>query len=81
MVFMVATPDTFHVRAMLETARAPVRTHSESDAVLQRQEKVGKVFLSEHELVIGMTHHILENLENLEKQQRNTPAHSGFIAH
>ncbi|MGV8897711.1 MAG: YbaL family putative K(+) efflux transporter [Burkholderiaceae bacterium] len=72
-MLVVATPDTFHVRAMIETARAlnpaiqtVVRTHSENEAILLRQEKVGKVFLGEHELAAGMTRHILDNLEMLE---------------
>lgn len=72
-MLVVATPDTFQVRAMIETARAlnpaiqtVVRTHSESEAVLLRQEKVGKVFLGEHELAAGMTRHILDNLEMLQ---------------
>ncbi|MGV8894719.1 MAG: YbaL family putative K(+) efflux transporter [Burkholderiaceae bacterium] len=72
-MLVVATPDTFHVRAMIETARAlnpaiqtVVRTHSENEAILLRQEKVGKVFLGEHELAAGMTRHILGNLEKLE---------------
>lgn len=79
-MLVVATPDTFHVRAMIETARAlnpsiqtVVRTHSESEAVLLRQEKVGKVFLGEHELAIGMTPiywKILRILKNSSKIRR-----------
>ncbi len=72
-MLVVATPDTFHVRAMIETARAlnpaiqtVVRTHSENEALLLQQEKVGKVFLGEHELAAGMTRHILANLEMLQ---------------
>ncbi len=78
-MLVVATPDTFDVRAIIETARAlnpliqtVVRTHSESEAVLLRQEKAGKVFLGEHELAVGMTRHILDSFE---KQQQNTPPH------
>jgi CPA2 family monovalent cation:H+ antiporter-2 len=78
-MLVVATPDTFDVRAIIETARAlnpsvqtVVRTHSESEAILLRQEKAGKVFLGEHELAIGMTRHILDSFE---KQQQNAHPH------
>lgn len=78
-MLVVATPDTFDVRAIIETARAlnpsvqtVVRTHSESEAILLRQEKAGKVFLGEHELAIGMTRHILDSFE---KQQPNAHPH------
>lgn len=69
-LLVIATPDTFHVRAMIETARALnpsiktlVRTHSEQDAQLLRQESLGKVFLGEQELASSMTAHIVEQLQ------------------
>lgn len=67
---VIATPDTFHVRAMIETARilnpgicTLVRTHSEEEARLLRQEKAGEVFIGEQELAKGMSHFILERLK------------------
>ncbi|SHG37564.1 YbaL family putative K(+) efflux transporter [Massilia sp. CF038] len=64
-LLVIATPDTFHVRAMVETARilnpsikVLVRTHSEQDAELLRQDNLGTVFLGEQELARSMTDHI-----------------------
>jgi CPA2 family monovalent cation:H+ antiporter-2 len=75
-VLVIATPDTFGVRQMIETARTlnphietVVRTHSEEEADLLRAEKAGKVFMGEHELALGMTRHVMETLE-----RRATPA-------
>lgn len=69
-LLVIATPDTFHVRAMIETARALnpsiktlVRTHSEQDAQLLRQENLGKIFLGEQELAANMAAHVLDQLE------------------
>ncbi|HJV74639.1 MAG TPA: YbaL family putative K(+) efflux transporter [Noviherbaspirillum sp.] len=69
-MLVIATPDTFHVRRMVEIAnmlnpaiRTVVRTHSEQEAMLLKQEKIGKVFLGEQELAQGMSRHILETLE------------------
>lgn len=68
-LLVIATPDTFHVRAMIETARILnpsvgilVRTHSEQDADLLRQEGQGTVFLGEQELARNMTAHIVAAL-------------------
>ncbi|HEY8608616.1 MAG TPA: YbaL family putative K(+) efflux transporter [Noviherbaspirillum sp.] len=67
---VIATPDTFHVRAMIEIARAlnpaidtVVRTHSEEEANLLRKENAGAVFMGEHELAKGMSSYVLERLE------------------
>jgi CPA2 family monovalent cation:H+ antiporter-2 len=69
-MLVIAIPDTFSVRAMIETARTlnptiqtVVRTHSESEAALLEAEKAGKVFLGEHELASSMTLYILDRLE------------------
>lgn len=68
---VIATPDTFNVRTMIEIARTLnpsieiiVRTHSEEEAVLLRREKVGHVFMGEHELAKGMSHYLLERLRD-----------------
>jgi CPA2 family monovalent cation:H+ antiporter-2 len=72
-VLVIATPDTFHVRAMVErakmlnpTIRCVVRTHNEEEAELLRKETGGKVFLGEHELAGSMTRYVMETLENKE---------------
>jgi CPA2 family monovalent cation:H+ antiporter-2 len=65
-MLVIATPDTFHVRSMIATARAlnpdirtVVRTHSESEAELLRSERAGRIFIGEQELAKGMTDYIL----------------------
>ena len=68
-LLVIATPDTFHVRKMVEIARTlnptietVLRTHSEEEAELLQKENVGKVFMGEHELAAGMTGHILARM-------------------
>jgi monovalent cation:H+ antiporter-2, CPA2 family len=64
---VIALPDTFYARQMIEIARllnpgieTLVRTHSEEEAELLRQEQAGKVFLGEHELAGAMSRYLLE---------------------
>ncbi|MGW8389798.1 YbaL family putative K(+) efflux transporter [Pseudoduganella sp. HUAS MS19] len=71
-MLVVATPDTFHVRAMIETARAlnpdiriAVRTHSEEEAALLRSERAGVIFIGEQELAKSMAAHIGKEIGNL----------------
>jgi CPA2 family monovalent cation:H+ antiporter-2 len=68
-LLVIATPDTFHVRKMVEIARtlnptieAVLRTHNEEEAELLQKENVGKVFMGEHELAAGMAGHILARM-------------------
>ncbi|MCC6303162.1 MAG: Kef family K(+) transporter [Gammaproteobacteria bacterium] len=68
-MLVIATPDTFNVRKMVATARTlnpaievVVRTHSEEESALLRTENIGKVFMGEHELALGMTRHILTHM-------------------
>jgi CPA2 family monovalent cation:H+ antiporter-2 len=68
-VLVIATPDTFHVRAMVETARALnpairciVRSHSEQEADLLREDTGGTVFIGEQELAGSMSRCVLETL-------------------
>jgi CPA2 family monovalent cation:H+ antiporter-2 len=68
-MLVIATPDTFQVRKMVEIARTlnpgietVLRTHNEEEAELLRKENVGKVFMGEHELALGMTRHILSRM-------------------
>ncbi len=67
-MLVIATPDTFHVRAMIETARAlnpniktVVRTHSDEEAELLRGERAGQVFIGEQELAKGMTEFVADS--------------------
>lgn len=66
-MLLVAIPDAFRVRKMIETARTlnpgveiVVRTHSDDEMALIEKENVGKVFMGEHELARGMTEYVLE---------------------
>jgi CPA2 family monovalent cation:H+ antiporter-2 len=68
-LLVIATPDTFAARKMIEIARilnpgieAVVRTHSEEEADLLRKERAGGVFMGEHELALGMTRYVLDRL-------------------
>ncbi|MEO8197703.1 MAG: cation:proton antiporter [Thermoanaerobaculia bacterium] len=68
-LLVIATPDSFAGRKMLETARilnpgieTIVRTHSEEEAELLRGEGAGEVFFGEHELALAMTSHALARL-------------------
>jgi CPA2 family monovalent cation:H+ antiporter-2 len=73
-LLVIATPDTFHARAMIETARAlnpgiktVVRSHNEDEAALLMEENIGKIFLGEQELAASMTRHIMGQLEKGEQ--------------
>ncbi len=68
-MLIAATASTFHVRQMVETARAlnpkieiVIRTHNEDEADLWTREKIGKVFLSEQQLAEGMAGHVLQRM-------------------
>ncbi len=68
-MLVIAIPDAFQARQMIESARAQnpgietvVRTHSEEEAELLRKENAGKVFMGEHELAVGMARHVLERV-------------------
>ncbi len=66
-MLVIATPDTFNVRKIAGIARKlnptvelVLRTHNEQEAELLEREGLGKVFIGEHELALGITRHILE---------------------
>lgn len=66
-MLVIASPDTFNVRQMAQTARALnpsieiiVRTHNEEESVLLKKEGIGLVFFGEEELARGMTSHVLQ---------------------
>ncbi|KFC64236.1 YbaL family putative K(+) efflux transporter [Massilia sp. LC238] len=72
-LLVIATPDTFHVRRMVEIARmlnpsvkVVVRSHNEGEAALLREETGGKVFVGEQELAASMTRHVMETLKQSE---------------
>ena len=66
-MLVIATPDTVHVRQMIETARllnpsieVIVRTHSEDESELLAADGFGKIFFGEEELAKGMVRHIFD---------------------
>jgi CPA2 family monovalent cation:H+ antiporter-2 len=68
-MLVIATPDTVGVRRMVEVARMlnpgieiVVRTHSDEEADLLRAENIGKIFMGEHELALGMIRHVSERM-------------------
>ena len=69
-LLVVATPNTFQVRKIVETARVLnprietlIRTHSDDEAALLRRDNLGTVFMGEHELALAMTRGVLERVE------------------
>jgi hypothetical protein len=65
----VATPDTLRVRKIAEIARTLnpeieilLRTHSDEEASLLREENWGRVFMGEHELALAMTKDVLTRM-------------------
>jgi len=68
-MLVIATPDTLHVRKMVDVARQlnpqiqiVLRTHSDEEAELLRSEHLGTVFMGEHELALAMIRHVLEKM-------------------
>jgi len=68
-MLVIATPDTFGVRKMVEVARmlrpaieVVVRTHSDEEAALLRNENIGTIFIGEHELALGMTECVMKKM-------------------
>ncbi len=68
-MLVIAIPDTFSARKMLEIARTlkpnietVVRTHSDEEAALLRADRAGEVFIGEHELALGMTRYVLDRV-------------------
>lgn len=69
-MLVVATPDPVKVRKMAEVARMlnpsieiVLRTHTEEEAELLREEKAGTVFMGEHELALAMAGHVLARMD------------------
>jgi len=74
-LLVVAIPDTLDIRKMVEIARTlnpeigvVLRTHSEEEAQLLREDGLGTVFLGENELAKGMTNHILNQFGILDSR-------------
>jgi len=66
-VLVIATPDAPGVRSMVATARmlnpkvhVLLRTHSDEEMEILRQENLGTVFMGEQELAVSMTRKVVE---------------------
>jgi CPA2 family monovalent cation:H+ antiporter-2 len=75
-MLVIACPDPINVRQMVETAKALnpdieilIRTHSESESELLRQNQYGTVFFGEEELAKGMAAHVLMRFESRSKSR------------
>jgi CPA2 family monovalent cation:H+ antiporter-2 len=75
-MLVIAMPETVHVRKMVEVARMlnpkieiVVRTHSDDEARLLREDNIGEVFMGEHELAAGMTRFVLGRYEVTEENR------------
>ncbi len=69
-MLVIATPDTFNARRMVDTARqlnpaieVVLHTHSEDDAALLSQERIGEVFLDEEQLARAMAGHVSSRMK------------------
>jgi len=68
-MLVIATTDTVDVRKMADVAKRlnpkieiVLLSHDEDEARLFETEALGKVFVGEHELALGITRHILERM-------------------
>lgn len=68
-MLVIAVPDTLKARQMIDHARrinpgvqVVIRTHSEMEATLLRNEEAGKVFLGEEELATSIARHVLATI-------------------
>ncbi len=75
-LLVIATSDPLSVRRMAETARTlnpgieiVLRTHTEEESRLLRNDGVGTVFLGEEELAKSMTSHVLQRFDKVPEQQ------------
>jgi CPA2 family monovalent cation:H+ antiporter-2 len=81
-LLVIATPDTLKSRKMVGIARALnprietlLRTHSDEEAALLRQENLGQVFMGEHELALAMTREVLSRMSvdvHAEEERRSS---------
>jgi len=69
-MLVIATTDTVNVRRMTDVAKKlnskieiVLLSHDEDEAILFEKEALGKVFVGEHELALGMTRYILERMD------------------
>ncbi|HUO84739.1 MAG TPA: YbaL family putative K(+) efflux transporter, partial [Thermoanaerobaculia bacterium] len=73
-MLVIATPDPVAVRKMIEIARRlnpriqiVLRTHSDEEAAMLREEDAGTVFMGEQELARAMTRYVLERMTRAQR--------------
>jgi len=78
-LMVVATPDLLEFRQMVDTARAlnpgieiVLRTHSEDEWEMLRDDDVGTVFYGEEELAVSMSKFILNRYQNKDQGQASS---------
>ncbi|MDZ4859022.1 MAG: potassium/proton antiporter [Candidatus Hydrogenedentes bacterium] len=78
-ILIIATPDTMKLRQMVDTAKAinpnieiVVRTHSEMEAALLKQEKTGTIFLGEEELANSIARHVMAQFRDVSQLAKKT---------
>lgn len=78
-LLIVASPDGFPVRRILELARQQnpgidtvVRTHSDEELEYLKGQKVGRAVMAERELALGMTEYVLRSLGSGEATVRDS---------
>ena len=66
---VIAVPETFGARRMIEVARTLnpkidiiVRVHSDEEADLLRKDQANTIFMGEQELALAMTRHVLQRM-------------------
>jgi CPA2 family monovalent cation:H+ antiporter-2 len=82
-MLVIATPDAVRARRMIDIARTlrptidiVVRTHTDEAAELLARERVGRVFMGEHELALSMVRHVLDRIADrrfVEEREREEP--------
>jgi len=79
-MLVIAAADTIDVRRMVDTARRlnprieiVLRAHGEDEVRLFEEDALGKVFVGEHELALGITRHILERMGMHPSDQTSPP--------
>ncbi|MGY4831378.1 YbaL family putative K(+) efflux transporter [Sphaerotilaceae bacterium SBD11-9] len=87
-MLVIATPDTFAARQMIETARTlnprievVLRTQNEDEAELLTSERLGMVFIGEQELATGMAAHVLSRMRPGPASRSTHAAHTAHAAH
>jgi len=64
-----------NARTLKPDVETVVRTHSDEEAALLRKEKVGKVFVGEQELALGMTRHVIERIAGRADERQEVEEH------